>query len=369
MYFIYCSNRFENNYRNEIKQFGLKFYSLNNIQREKIKKEYDRIYSKRNDIYKSLNKNEEGLVLFNYKKRKELEVDRELSFIIDMIRQEKKKPTFHKNIDDFLNNILVLEIDSKRLSKYIDSHDFRIFIHQFIDFHFIFDSNICNKKNDKEISLPYQMKRMYREKSTPDFMDLSKELIIKYIFNFYEQSSYGCFAVNKSFENYLSCISKFSNSISSEELFKFIEILEIFFTNSRLSQNNILNDTLIIESLLIKKDSNSIEKEFVLKTGIIYKNSKLKKYYSNEDLSVILHYLYGMRSTIIHGSMEKIFECYNKFSLKVKAIPCSKFDSVSKMQKKIMILKFTERLSYEFVKLVLIYWINNYDEISFLRNN
>lgn len=369
MYFIYCDELGNKIINIKIKQLGLKIYSLTENQRDYIKQEYESIYKKRRNISESLVNSNDGTILFDYKKRRELEKDDSLINIINMIRQEKIRPTFHKDIDKFLSHILILEVDSKILGKYIDCQDFRIFVHQFIDFHYVFDTTINNKKRTNDISIPYQMKKSYKEKNNPEFKDLSTEIIIKYFFDFYNENSYGCFYANKSFEHYLLRISKFINGISSEELFKFIEIMEIFFSNARLSQNNILNDTLIIESLLVKKESNNIEKEFVLKTGIIYKDSKLKKYYSNEDLSVLLHYLYDMRSSIIHGSMEKIFDCYNKFSQKIKSIPCSKFENVSKMQKKILILKFTERMSYDFVKLVLIYWISNNDKISFLRNN
>lgn len=369
MYFLYSCNSFDFNYKITIKQFGLKIHSLNSKQREHIIHRYKSIYEKRNKINRALNKNEDGEIRFDYQKRKEIENDEDLKYLIYMIRQERIKPVFHKNLESLLNNILVLEIDSSKLSKYIDNNDFRIFIHQFIDFHYIFDSDLKSRKNENEVSLPYQMRKMYRLKKNPDFEDLVNEFLIKYIFNFNNQSSYGCIFVNESFERYLTIVCKFCNSISSDELFKFIEILEMLFTNSRLSQNNILNDTLIIESLLIKKESNNIEKEFVLKTGIIYKYSKLEKNYTNEDLSTILHYIYDVRSIIIHGSLEKIFDCYNKLSLKCKSFICPKFDSVSKMQKKISILKFTESISYKFVKIVLLYWINNNEKISFLKNN
>lgn len=369
MYFIYCEELSGRKINVNIKQLGLKIRPLNDSQFDYIKQEYEKIYKKNRTVKECLRISDDGIVSLDYRKRKELEKDDSLINIINMIRQEKIQPIFHRNIEKFLSHILILELDSKVLSKYIDCQDFRIFVHQFIDFHHVFDTMISSKKRINDISIPYQMKKNYRDKDNPEFKDLSAEIIIKYLFNFYNQNSYGCFYTNKSFEHYLLRISKFIDTISAEELFKFIEILEMFFSNAKLSQNNILNDTLIIESLLINKESNNIKKEFVLKTGIIYKDSKLKKYYSNEDLSVLLQYLYDMRSSIIHGSMGKIFDCYNKFSQRIKFIPCSKFENISKMQKKISILKFTERISYDFVKLVLMYWINNNDKITYLRNN
>ena len=369
MFLIYCEENVENLKKIEIKQFGLKIYPLTTEQRNYLIKEYNYLYQQRLKIKKSIVSSKQETILFDCKKRRELEQDSKLLNIIDMIRENRVKPIFHKNMDEYLNHILVLEIEPKKLEKYIDSEDFQVFAHQFINFYNIFDTQNQTKNKYKDVSIPFQMRKKYREIGKPSFEDVSEEIILKYLFDIYKQESACCLYVNNSFFKYILNVSKFISKISSDELFKFIEIMEIFFSNARLSQNNILNDTLIIESLLIKKESSTIEKEFVLKTGIIYKDCKLEKYYPNEDLSVILHYLYDMRSAIIHGNMEKIFVVYNTFTQKIKSIPCSKFENVSKMQKKVLILKFTERISYEFVKMVLMYWINHYDKISYLRNN
>lgn len=370
MYFIYCDKPYEQSFSVNINRFGIKIYPLNKSQFNYIDKQYSYLYKSRVKIRNSIIKKEDGSFRFNYEKRKELEIDENLFDLIDTMRQNKKIPVFHKNIQEFLNHLIVLEIDSSKLSKYIDCDDFRVFIRQFINFYHVFD--ICSKKErkkEKEFSISYNMKKRYREKKELELHDVTQEIIIKYLLGFPEEEGYSCFGVNESFYDYLNIISKFLNTISNEELFKFIEIMEMYFTNSKLSQNNILNDTLIIESLLIKKESNSIEKEFVLKAGVIYKDSKLKKHYSNDDLSTILHFIYNIRSTIIHGSMEKIFDNYNTFCQKIKEIECIKFNNMSKMQKKLCILHFTETISYEFVKIILRYWITNNDKIMFLKEN
>ena len=369
MYFIYCDKLNNTKYKNEIKQFGLKFYSLKEKQKSYIKEVYSNIYKSKEKIKRAIIKQEDGTFRFNIDKRKELMQNSNLSLIVEIMRFEKIKPVFHKNIDNYLDNIIVLEIDEEKLSKYIEKIDFRIFINQFIDFHYIYDPNIENQTKNKDAILPYGIRKIHQRDGNPTYDKLVEEILIKYLFNFYKINSYGCFYAEESFIEYLSAISKFTKSISSNELFKFIEILEIFYSNARLSQNNILNDTLIIESLLVKKESDFKKREFVLKTGIIYKESELKKYYTNDDLTAILSYLYSMRSTIIHGSMEDIVGKYNDLSQKVKVFTCPKFEGLSKMNKKTKILKFTETLSYFFVKLVLLYWINDNDKITFLKNN
>lgn len=369
MYFIYCDKFRNTKYKNEIKKFGVKFYSLKEKQKSHIKEVYSNIYNSKEKINRAILKQEDGTFRFNIDKRKELIQNPNLSLIIDIMRFEKIKPVFHKNIDSFLDNIIVLEIDEAKLSEYIEKRDFRIFIDQFIDFHYIYNPNTKNQIKSRDTILPYGIRKIHQRDGNPTYDKLVEEILIKYLFNFHKINSYGCFYAEESFIEYLSAISKFTKSKSSDELFKFIEILEIFYSNARLSQNNILNDTLIIESLLVKKESDFIKREFVLKTGIIYKESKLKKYYTNDDLTTILSYLYSMRSKIIHGSLEGIISCYDSLSKKVKSFTCPNFENMSKMDKKIKILKFTEELSYDFVKLVLIYWINNNDKIIFLKNN
>lgn len=369
MYFIYCDKLNNTKYKNEIKQFGLKFYSIKEKQKSHIKEVYCNIYNSKEKINRAIIKQEDGTFRFNIDKRKELMQNPNLSLIVEIMRFEKIKPIFHKNIDNFLDNIIVLEINEEKLSKYIEKRDFRIFINQFIDFHYIYDPNTKSQIKSKDIILPYDIRKIHQRDENPTYDKLVEEILIKYLFNFHKISSYGCFYAEESFIKYLSAISKFTESISSNELFKFIEILEIFYSNARLSQNNILNDTLIIESLLVKKESDFISREFVLKTGIIYKDSNFKKYYTNEDLTAILTYVYNIRSAIIHGSLDGIFSCYNSLSQKVKSFTCPRFENMSKMDKKIEILQFTEEISYEFVKIVLLYWINYNDKITFLKNN
>lgn len=369
MYFIYSENELEKDFYLHIKQFGLTFYSLKSEQRDYIIERYNSLYKKKSKIRSCIIKKEDGRFLFDIKKKRELQEDEELIDIIESMKTNKKIPVFHQNIERVLSHILVLEIETSKLCKFIDVCDFRIFVHQFINFHYIFNFDE-NYKQDQNLSLPYSMKSRFIGKKILELNDLTDEMIIKFLFDFYDQESYGCFYVTNYFSDYLFSIFDFLNMIPSDDVFKFIEILEMYFSNARLSQNNILNDIQIMESLLIKKESNNKEKEFVLKTGIIYKESKLKKYHSNDDLSVVLHYLYDMRSTIIHGSTENIFNCYNnKLVQKIKSIDCPKFEGISKMKRKMMILSFTERLTYHFLKIVLIFWIKNNDKIMFLKNN
>lgn len=371
MYFIYCEKPIEQKFKINIPRFGLTFSSLNNHQSKYIKEQYDEIYSERFKIYKALIYSDDGVIKFDRNKKKSLEENSKLIDIIQMIYYNRIKPIFHKDVEKLLKHIIVVDVDNNRLNKYIAEEDFRLFIAQFVNLHKLFDQKGTKKQHKQRKYIPY-INRKYREKTFPDLRDLTREIIQKYMLNICEQESYGCLSVGKSFIQYLMSIGKFINTISNEDVFKFIEIMELFFSNSRLAQNNILNDILIIESLLINRESDSISKEFILKTGIVYKyskDSKKKRNYSNKDLRVILKYLYEMRSIIIHGNTEKIFDNYNKLTMKNNSLNYPKIGKVSKMQKKIIILKFTEELSYEFVKMVFLYWINNTNKIDFIRNN
>ena len=367
MFLIYCNKEINYKVKYEYEKFGLKINSLNKRQRDKIIKKYDVIVSYKKDLMNSFEIYDDGTFLFNRKRRKELEENCDLKKIIDLMVYNKTIPMFHKNVAKFINHLLVVDIDEDKISQFVEPRDIRLFLRQFINFHCIFDDDL-EKKADSKNTFPYRYEKEMREKNIK-FDDLIMEILFKYMFNFCDIESYGCFSVSEAFANYLNYMDLFISNLNKEKLFKFIEIMEMYFSNAKLPQNNILNDVLIMESLLISKDSNGIDTEFGLKVGMIYKISKLKKYYSNYSLSLILNYLYKIRSSIIHGSTEKIINIYDTFTKNMKEIECLNFKGYSKMNERQKILHFTEELSYQFLNIVLRYWIMNYSYVEFLKNN
>lgn len=107
-----------------------------------------------------------------------------------------------------------------------------------------------------------------------------------------------------------------------------------------------MTNVIIIESLIVKNNSNNISKEFTLKLGIIAIESGAK--YSNEDLKYILNYIYRIRTILIHGNINEVFVEYNTLIQNVQKIETLNNKNLPKMSKYKNILYFTDKLSYEF---------------------
>lgn len=362
MFLIYCD--YDIDFLVNIKRIGLKFRSLNNEEKEIIKKLYESVYSNRSLIYKFVNsrkqKNSEYRNIYNSVE------DEFIIDIFDLIRFESYKVTIHKNIEDLLNKIVVIQIDKKVINKYIDLRDIHVFVKQFINLSELYVREFIPDKSDFKIPLKYRKK--YKELSgCPSIIDLAKEIIIKYIFNNLKTETYGSFYVKRNFSNYIEHINIFISKLSDIDIFKYIEMMEMYYFNNHSSYSNIINDVLMIEGLVIRKSSNNISKEFILKTGLIAKESKID--YSNSELKYILEYIYNVRSILVHGSINEIFDEYNTLTQNVPKLKKLNNHGLPKMSKYKNILYFTERLSYDFVTIVFKYWIDNFDNLEYIKNN
>ena len=89
MFLIYCEENVENLKKIEIKQFGLKIYPLTTEQRHFLIKEYNYLYQQRFKIKNYLVSQNQETEHFNRNKKRELEQDKKVLSIIDMIRENR----------------------------------------------------------------------------------------------------------------------------------------------------------------------------------------------------------------------------------------------------------------------------------------
>lgn len=345
MYMIYCDT--EINMCANLKRIGIKIRPLS--IKEKIIKKYNILSSNKNNIYKFAKlKNQRKLVT---NKIYDL-VDDELTIdILNLIRFERYNIVIHKNIEEMLNKVAIVQTNDIVLNKYIQLRDSHIFVKQFVNLYKLYEHDVKNKNNNFDI--PTKYKKIYRQsEKEPDIDNLSNELILKYVFEGLKSKTYGCFYIKKSFQDYINYVSIFINKLSDLDIFKFIELMEMYFLNNYISySNNILTNVIIIESLIVKNNSNNISKEFTLKLGIIAIESGAK--YSNEDLKYILNYIYRIRTILIHGNINEVFVEYNTLIQNVQKIETLNNKNLPKMSKYKNILYFTDKLSYEFLQLYL----------------
>ncbi len=82
-----------------------------------------------------------------------------------------------------------------------------------------------------------------------------------------------------------------------------ISIIDSFFNESSV-ENEIINKVSLIERLLVKENGN-MENQFVLKVGIILKKGAYKNV---SDIDKVLKTIYSVRSYLVHGNEEKLYE-------------------------------------------------------------
>ena len=363
MYAIYCDTKI-NMYVN-LKRIGIKIRPLSIKEKEQIIQKYNILSSNKNNIYKFARLRKQRNLVAN--KIYDL-VDDELTIdILNLIRFERYNIVIHKNIKEVLNKVAIVQTNDIVLNKYIRLRDSHIFVKKFINLYKLYEQGVTSKNNNFDIPIKY--KKIYRQsEKEPDIDNLSNELILKYVFDGLKSETYGCFYVKKSFQDYINYVSIFINKLSDLDIFKFIQLMEMYFLNNYISySNNILTNVIIIESLIVKSNSNNISKEFVLKSGIIAIESGIK--YSNKDLKYILNYIYRIRSILIHGNINEVFTEYNTLIQNVQKIEALNNKNLPKMSKYKNILYFTDKLSYEFLTIVFKYWISNTDKLNFIKNN
>lgn len=164
----------------------------------------------------------------------------------------------------------------------------------------------------------------------------------------------------------LKKLEKFFNNLDSDNLLKFLEILELMFNKYSMIQNAIISNITIVEGLVVKETEN-IEKAYVLKSGIILKNYLNTK--ANDELTNLLLFTYSIRSDIVHGNYVKIINDLNKLNQKSEAIKelIGQIDQIK--DKKQKAYKIAYDMSFIVARLVIRYWIEKPLYIDFLKHN
>lgn len=170
-------------------------------------------------------------------------------------------------------------------------------------------------------------------------------------------------------ENYMEInvdykyLDKIANLLNNKDIyfnFHLLSIIDTLFSNTSL-ENDIINRVGIIERLIIKENSN-IEKQFILKTGIILKKGKFQNI---SDISNILKTIYNVRSYLVHGNEKLLFEQLKEIGKQVGVTDLTK----DKLQNKIEVIAAIKIFNDMFLKEVLLAYINENDFCEYLKNN
>ena len=266
-----------------------------------------------------------------------------------------------ENINKIINKLIVIEVDDSKLDDY-NITDIKKFISNIFSLNDICESPLTDKVNinNKDYSFILENNPLDSSEEHYEF-NLMLSFILKY-----SKIEYKTLKEIKTTHGFLFKIEKFLNNLNKSEINKFIEILDLSFCNYSTVQNRIISNVTIVESLIIKEEEN-IEKAYILKGGLILKKYLEKS--SNENIKNMLQFTYNIRSNIVHGNYDKIINDLNKLNLRVKAM--NKFiDGLEKTKDK---TKEAYNIAYCISDLLsrstLKYWIENYSEVEYMKNN
>ena len=353
MYYIYTEGAID--FETTFSKLGLTIRDLNNIEKDIFSKRYKELCSfkkKYNDCIKAY-KNDRP----NFRKlRDELESkDNIIDFLLHEWHFHEKKPVFHKSLNTLFDRIMIIDINEEKLKKFIEPEDFCVFISQFTSLSFIYDEKSDYKLNhDRPLVIPKRYNFTAEE-----------ELITKYLYNDCATPSAHLFISSKNLKKHCDIMYQFFSNFNAENIFRFIEIIEMYNMIKGFKPNLLINNVMIIESLIVKEDKN-IAKDFIYKTALFLINGNTK--YKLEECISILDYLYNIRSDIVHGNTAKLFNDYAILKEKLPHLDYPDTNRQSKMHKKIMIVEFSYILSDQILIDILKLWFSRPDELNFIKN-
>lgn len=274
-------------------KIGIKLRNINQDEIKYIKYRIERLYcskSQKNllERYRKveiIDKNNADIETLKeaidiYKKINELDNEKKSAiFYLDKVNGIIDK----RSIKNILKNCLIIEVDRKRFEKCFGNLN-----PEYVVFRMIMFANYLTGE--------CEMKKFYYTKLKN--------------FNKYEDVINNSFYNEKINVNNLKRLSGLLNKRDINFNTNFIYIIENFLLNNMSLENKIVNMVSIIEKLLIKKYENKQE-SFILKVGILLNGCFG---WNNEKISKILKTIYELRSLIVHGEEDKIYENKDKYA-------------------------------------------------------
>lgn len=339
----------------EISKLGLTIRRLNVCEKNIFIKRYQEVYNLKKDFNNCIRVYDTDHSKFRSFRAELEQKDNIIDFLFHEWRFHENKPIFHKSIDSLLDKIMIIDINEEKLKKYIEPEDFSIFIRQFIGLSYIYDEE---KYPDKNHDRKLFISKRYN-------FTAEEEIIAKYLYNDFNFSSANLFVSSKYLNKHCEIMHNFFSNLNADDIFRFIEIIEMYNMINGFKPNLLINNILIIESL-IAKDDKELAKEFVHKTALFLINGNQD--YKLKDCISILDYLYNVRSDIVHGNTPKLFNDFSKLKEKLPYLKYPSIDRESKMHKKIIIVDFSYAISDQILNDILKLWFLNPDELKFLKN-
>ena len=330
--------------------------------------------------FRQINDNEVDIISNKYNADMEKVIDIANECYNSITKNKNKKKIEEKEFLSFIRRLFVIEISKDKLNKYIDEMTNYTFVRRIF--------NLYNELYiDKKISLRSRVDRTYKYVFINDCLDyymrrplFMRHNLIKNEITDYDVCAlvvYYLLALNDTipidfypskYVDYLNNLSSFFSKSNTEDIEKMIDILEFWFTDAFNNKNKLVNNVLVLESLLMSSNSN-IEKNFIAKCGLlVYRTKSSLSNNTSEQLSAILAFVYSIRSDVVHGNINNVYNDYNILKTKIGDI-IETSPSKSRKRKRDEIYLLAYNYSSELVVTAIKFWFDNKNELDFIKDN
>lgn len=349
----------------KIEKIGLIFRKLTKKEKNMILKQIDNIYTK--------NKRLINQCIKKYQSGDELKLSIELLKYDDSIRKIVMfcflgiKSGFSLNtpskIQKLLNQVIIIEYDKNIIFEYIEEKNIVKFISNILSLYDIYSKNIYF---NTKVRLDYSFiltDNILDPKEKDYDINLITNLLATYKGNNKMKK------MTELSEEYLLQLKSFFSKLKKDEIRRFLNVIDLLYSNHLMLQNNIVNNISIAEAILINENED-IKSNYILKAGIILKYYRKKNNNAmNKFIKDFLNYCYDIRSSIVHGNEEKILSIFNSITQKNKNIrDLANLESDNYNSKKIKALSLANTMSFLVVRAIIKYWIDNPFTIIYMKD-
>lgn len=344
-----------------IDKLGIIFRPLSNKEKQMILNQIDNVYIKNKKIINKADK--------KYTKDDELKLSMELLKYDDLTRESimfcfiGKKRGFKfnslKKINNILDKMIIIETKNDVLCEFIEENNITKIISNILSLYDIYSSNI-NFNNKVRSDYSYILKDNILNPKEKDYnLNLIKTVLVSYDNKMMKTTELS--------EEYIIYLKKFFSKLNKDEVRRFLNAIDLFYSNNIMIQNRIINNITMAESILVK-EGEDIKANYILKAGLILKHYAAGGESINNFIRVYLNYCYDIRSAIVHGNEEKILGIFNTAIQKNKHIKeLAKDEPITYSNKKLRALEFANTMSIIVNRAILKYWIDNPSIISYLK--
>lgn len=344
-----------------IGELGIIFRPLSTKEKQMILNQIDNVYTKNKKIINEADK--------KYTKDDELKLSMELLKYDDLTHQlimfcflsKKRGFKFNspKKINSVLDNMMIIETKNDILCEFIEEKNIITFISNILSLYDIYSTDI-NFNNKVRSDYTYILNDNILNPKEKDYnLNLFMTVLMSYDNKMMKMTELS--------EEYLIDLKKFFSKLNKNEIRRFLNAIDLFYSNNITIQNRVVNNITLAESILIK-EGEDIKANYILKAGLILKHYTAGGESINNFIRVYLNYCYDIRSSIVHGNEEKILDIFNTATQKNKHIKdLAKDDPTTYNNKKLRALGLASMMSMIVNRAILKYWIENPSMISYLK--